>query len=144
MIAGAVNKLEMLSDKILRLRFTDAVLPEWVLYWLRAESGRGEIQRLSTGNQESMRNIGQDQIPDRFELKCHPYRIKKVLWRKWSADFRSTEELTNEVEANLKRVERLRWGVSKNGVLRNTEGWWNICPNFPTNEAEARAKWTAI
>src|SRR5262249_29885154 len=47
-IAGAVNKHVMLSDKILRLRFTDAVLPEWVLYWLRAESGRGEIQRLST------------------------------------------------------------------------------------------------
>ncbi len=51
----------MLSDKILRLTF-HSVHPRWVLYVLRSLWGRAEIERLATGNQESMRNIGQDRI----------------------------------------------------------------------------------
>lgn len=57
-IAQKVNRKIMLSDKILRFHFSDMTLPQWVLYWLRSDIGRKEIQRLSTGNQESMRNIG--------------------------------------------------------------------------------------
>jgi type I restriction enzyme S subunit len=51
----------MLSDKILRLK-TIGLPTEWLLYVLRSSWGRFEIERLATGNQESMRNIGQDRI----------------------------------------------------------------------------------
>jgi type I restriction enzyme S subunit len=61
-IAGATSRRLMLSDKILRFRFTGEVEPKWVLHWLRSKQGRSEIERLSSGNQESMRNIGQERI----------------------------------------------------------------------------------
>jgi len=61
-VVGAVSGRLMLSDKILRLRFAEDVDPSWVLYVLRSSWGRAEIERLATGNQESMRNIGQDRI----------------------------------------------------------------------------------
>jgi type I restriction enzyme, S subunit len=61
-IAEAVSRRLMLSDKILRFRFTEQVYPKWVLYWLRSKQGRADIERLSSGNQESMRNIGQERI----------------------------------------------------------------------------------
>lgn len=52
-IAKKVSKNVMLSDKILRLTFNDKALPSWVLHYLRSEGGRAEIERYSTGNQES-------------------------------------------------------------------------------------------
>lgn len=60
-IVRSVSKRLMLSDKILRLRLS-GINAKWVLYALRTQHGRQEIERLATGNQESMRNIGQDRI----------------------------------------------------------------------------------
>ena len=60
-IAGPVNRKLMLSDKI--LRFTIVGVPKaWLLHYLKSVYGRRETERLATGNQESMRNIGQDRI----------------------------------------------------------------------------------
>ena len=61
-IAEGITRDIMLSDKILRLTFAHEVNPEWVLWSLRSKNGRSEIERLATGNQQSMRNIGQDRI----------------------------------------------------------------------------------
>jgi restriction endonuclease S subunit len=61
-IASKVTRNVMLSDKILRLTFDETVDPRWVLWSLRSARGRAEIERLATGNQESMRNIGQERI----------------------------------------------------------------------------------
>lgn len=57
-----VSKNLMLSDKILRFHFKDSVIPKYVMYYLRTHEGKKQIQEFSTGNQESMRNIGQDRI----------------------------------------------------------------------------------
>lgn len=57
-IVDRVTRDVMLSDKILRF----SVRPgwaRWLLWALRSSYGRAEIERLATGNQESMRNIGQ-------------------------------------------------------------------------------------
>lgn len=61
-IAKQVNLRVMLSDKILRLNFANAALKPWALYFLRSQDGRAQIEALSTGNQESMRNIGQERL----------------------------------------------------------------------------------
>lgn len=61
-IAKSVTKRIMLSDKILRFIFVRDELAVWLLTLLRSELGRYHIERFSTGNQESMRNIGQERI----------------------------------------------------------------------------------
>lgn len=56
-IVKNINLNLMLSDKILRFHLIGASAA-WLLYVLRSAFGRSEIERLATGNQESMRNIG--------------------------------------------------------------------------------------
>jgi type I restriction enzyme, S subunit len=61
-IARQVTLPLMLSDKILRLKLARDSMKRWVLYLLRSDQGRRQIEALSSGNQESMRNIGQERI----------------------------------------------------------------------------------
>lgn len=61
-IAQNVTKRVMLSDKILRLILVKDELKTWLLTLLRSELGRKYIEQLASGNQESMRNIGQKQL----------------------------------------------------------------------------------
>ena len=61
-IAREVRQRTMLSDKILRFHFSRDEMKPWVLHLLRSAAGRKQIEALSTGNQESMRNIGQERI----------------------------------------------------------------------------------
>lgn len=57
-IVEQVNRPVYLSDKILRL-VMDNDIKKWMLFWLRSEAGRTQIESLSSGNQLSMRNISQ-------------------------------------------------------------------------------------
>ena len=52
---------DSVSDKVLRLRF-NLPIERWVLYFLRSEDGRRQIEELATGNQLSMRNISQSTL----------------------------------------------------------------------------------
>lgn len=61
-IVRRVTQPVMLSDKILRLHFAEDALKPWVLQYLRSAAGRQQIEQLASGNQESMRNIGQDRL----------------------------------------------------------------------------------
>jgi len=119
-IASTVTLKLMLSDKILRFRFAESVMPQWVLYWLRSEFGRSEIQRLSTGNQESMRNIGQDrirQISIAVPSLDEQQRIVAEAERRLSV----VEELEAVVKANLQRGTRLRQSILQRAF--NCELW---------------------
>ena len=109
-IATSVTLRVMLSDKILRLLFKNEILTRWALYWLRAESGRREIERLSTGNQMSMRNIGQDrirQIALRLPSLPEQHRIVAEVDRRLSV----LDELEALVSANLQRATHLRQSI---------------------------------
>lgn len=61
-IAKHATKRVMLSDKILRLILVEDALKEWLLAALRSELGRKYIEAFASGNQESMRNIGQERL----------------------------------------------------------------------------------
>ena len=61
-IAKTVSLKVMLSDKILRLVLVQDGLKPWLLYLLRSKIGRSQIELLATGNQESMKNIGQERL----------------------------------------------------------------------------------
>ncbi len=109
-IAHKVTRKVMLSDKILRFCLSDAVLPEWVLYWLRSDFGRKEIQRLATGNQESMRNIGQDRIRQ-IAFAIPPLSAQNAVVAEVERRLSLVRELESEIDTNLKRGERLRQSV---------------------------------
>jgi len=57
-IVEQVTRPVYLSDKVLRLVMNDAD-KKWLLFWLRSEKGRSQIERLASGNQLSMRNLTQ-------------------------------------------------------------------------------------
>jgi type I restriction enzyme S subunit len=100
----------MLSDKTLRLRINPSVSPAWLQCCLRSKFGRAEIERLATGNQESMRNIGQERIRQiRIPLPplAEQHRIVAEVDRRLSI----AREIEAEVDANLKRSQALRRAV---------------------------------
>jgi type I restriction enzyme, S subunit len=109
-IAQKVTLQVMLSDKILRFRFSSAVNPSWVLYWLRSDFGRSEIERLATGNQESMRNIGQERIRQ-IAIKLPPLAEQTRIVAEVERRLSVVEELEAVVSANLQRAGRLRQSI---------------------------------
>ncbi len=109
-IVNVITKRLMLSDKTLRLRISALIPQHWVLVLLRSRFGRNEVERLATGNQESMRNIGQERIrqirlpiPSIAELN----RILMEVERRLSM-IRNAEA---QAEVNLRRAERMRLAI---------------------------------
>jgi type I restriction enzyme S subunit len=60
-IVHEVNRALYLSDKVLRLLMPEEWKP-WLLMCLRSNSGRDQIETLSSGNQLSMRNLSQKSL----------------------------------------------------------------------------------
>lgn len=110
-IAKHVTRRVMLSDKILRFYFVE-VPPRWVLFALRTRLGRNEIERLSTGNQESMRNIGQERIR-RIRIFLPPVQEIQQIVSELERRFSVTDELEKVLNQNLKRAEKLRQSILK-------------------------------
>lgn len=52
----------LLSDKSLRLVPAPGVEPKWLMYALRSEVARAQIEEMATGTKDSMRNISQDKL----------------------------------------------------------------------------------
>lgn len=122
-IAGAPSRRLMLSDKILRFRFTDEVEPKWVLHWLRSKQGRSEIERLSSGNQESMRNIGQERIRA-IALPLPPLSDQRRIVAEIEKQFTRLEAgvaALLRVKANLKRYRAAVLAAACEGRLVPTE-----------------------
>lgn len=121
-IAHRVTKRIMLSDKILRFHFR-GVEPAWVLYFLRSLRGRRQIEALATGNQESMRNIGQERIrsialplPAEQEQRVVLDEVEKQLSR-----VQAGVVALERVQANLKRYRTSVLKAACEGRLVPTE-----------------------
>ena len=121
-LVSATRKRLLLSDKILRLVMPDGLKP-WLLWFLRSADGRRQIEALSTGNQESMRNIGQERIGQiEVPLPAEP-TMQRIVSR--------IEELFSEIdegERALQRVgrlvERYRQSVLKAAVTGELTREW--------------------
>ncbi len=110
-IVKKINKTIMLSDKTLRIHFTN-ILEKYVLYYLRSLDGRKQIMDKSSGNQESMRNIGQERIKDIDIPICSPAeqtQIVAILESKLTA----CDQLAAELAKQLKQAELLKQAVLK-------------------------------
>lgn len=106
-IVGKVTKQLMLSDKTLRFELNSRVLPAWLQICLRCKFGRDEIERLATGNQESMRNIGQDRIRQ-IRMPLPPLAEQVRIVAEVDRHLSIAREVEAEVDTNLKRAQALR------------------------------------
>ncbi len=102
----------MLSDKILRFKFTEHVVKEYVLYFLRSKIGRRQIEGLSTGNQDSMRNIGQAQIKMIQMPYCNLEEQKQIV-NEINDRFSITEKMEESINQSLQQAEVMRQSILK-------------------------------
>lgn len=112
----------MLSDKTLRINFRN-MNPKWCLWFLRSHIGRAEIQRLATGNQDSMRNIGQERIRSigtPVAPSAEQDRVVRALESHLSR-LDAAEAGLKRVQANLKRYRASVLKAAVEGRLVTTE-----------------------
>jgi type I restriction enzyme S subunit len=109
-IVGKTKKRLMLSDKTLRFDICQQVLPEWLQICLRCKFGRDEIERLATGNQVSMRNIGQERIRQ-IRIPLPPLAEQARIVAEVDRHLCIAREVEAEVDANLQRAQALRQSV---------------------------------
>lgn len=107
-----VSKNLMLSDKILRFHFKDGVIPKYVMYYLRTHEGKKQIQEFSTGNQESMRNIGQDRIK-RITVPMCSTVIQDGVVHEIEARLSVCDSIEKTVDTALQQAEAMRQSVLK-------------------------------
>jgi type I restriction enzyme S subunit len=99
----AISKTLLLSDKTLRLRFDESLLDDnYSLYFLKSQSGRRQIQKNSSGNQESMRNIGQEGIR-RIEIPLPFSRTEQLL-------------VVSEIESRLSVCDKMEESITQSLV----------------------------
>lgn len=110
-IAKKITKKIMLSDKTLRIVF-EGFQQEYFLQYLRSRIGRNQIMRLSTGNQESMRNIGQDRIRSIAVPICSREEAEAVI-EILAARLSEVDQLDQTITTSLQQAEALRQSILK-------------------------------
>jgi type I restriction enzyme S subunit len=110
-IVKRVTQRIMLSDKTLRLSI-EGIPPEYLLYYLRSRQGRREIMARSTGNQESMRNIGQDRIRSIIVPVCSPAEAVKIV-ELLETHLPAIVAEEADIDVNLQKAEALRQSILK-------------------------------
>ena len=110
-IARKVTKKIMLSDKTLRIRF-DGFSQEYFLQYLGSRIGRKQIMLLSTGNQESMRNIGQERIRSITIPICSAIEADAVI-EILAAKLSEVDQLELTLTTSLQQAEALRQSILK-------------------------------
>lgn len=102
----------MLSDKVLRLVISDNADSDFILYSLRTSKSRTQIQNMSTGNQDSMRNIGQDRIK-KIEIPLPPLSDQQRIVNEIESRLSQATASETYIENALQQAEALRQSILK-------------------------------
>ncbi len=149
-IAQHVDLRVMLSDKILRFCFADARMKPWVLQLLRSHQGRAQIESLASGNQDSMRNIGQERI-GQIEVPLPPAAEQTRIVAKLEELLSGLDAGVAELKAAQKKLGQYRHSLLKAAVEGALTAEWRA-QHTPTETGaqlleriltERRARWEA-
>ncbi len=105
-IVKKISNIVMLSDKTLRISMK-GIFKEFALHYLRSFTGRKEIMTRSTGNQDSMRNIGQDRIKSIYIPICSMEEITELC-----------NLLNKKINIINKQIRNIDSQISKSHSLR--------------------------
>lgn len=111
-IVNKIDKTLMLSDKILRFTFSKEISKDFVLYYLRSRKGRKQIETLSTGNQDSMRNIGQEKIRQIKFPFCQLEEQHQIV-QEIESRLSVADKMEESISASLQQAEALRQSILK-------------------------------
>lgn len=128
-VVRRVTQNVMLSDKTLRVKFRSGN-KEFFLNYLRSQQGRREIMKRSTGNQESMRNIGQDRIKSIVVPCCSPEEAAVVV-SEVERRLENVKVLTTAIDTELARADMLRQSILKKAFSGQ------LVPQDPNDEPAA-------
>jgi type I restriction enzyme S subunit len=121
-IVHETSKRLLLSDKILRFVFA-ADFRKWLNWLFKSNIGRSQIEALSTGNQESMRNIGQRRI-GQICVPIAPTKEMNRIISKIDELFSRIDEGERALARVQKLVERYRQSVLKAAVTGELTRDW--------------------
>lgn len=137
-IVHEVTKNLMLSDKVLRLVMQEENKP-WVSIFLRSKRGRMEIESRSTGNQVSMRNIGQKALLD-IDLTKPPAKEQAEIVRRVEELFTYADHVEIKATAALERVNNLTQSILAKAFRGElTADWRAANPKLISNDNSAKA-----
>ncbi|MES2621353.1 MAG: restriction endonuclease subunit S [Bacteroidota bacterium] len=111
-LVNSIERKLMLSDKTLRFEFTSDVLKPYILYYLRSRKGRREIQRLSSGNQVSMRNIGQARIKE-IEFPLPSLKEQQAIVEELESKLTVCDKIEETISNSLQQAETLKQSILK-------------------------------
>ncbi len=134
-IAKQVSLRVMLSDKILRFRFARESMNLWVLHLLQSTQGRLQIEALASGNQESMRNIGQGSI-GQIGVPLPPAAEQTRIVAKLEELLSDLDAGVAELKAAQKKLAQYRQSLLKAAVEGALTADWRQTHASPTVRAE--------
>ncbi|EBE4780878.1 hypothetical protein FHK17_15890 [Salmonella enterica] len=137
-IVKKVTKNLMLSDKVLRLVMADNDKP-WVNIFLRSCYGRREIEFRSTGNQLSMRNIGQKALLE-IPMPKPSIEERHEIVRRVEQLFAWADTIEKQVNNALTRVNNLTQSILAKAFRGElTAQWRSENPDLISGENSAAA-----
>jgi type I restriction enzyme S subunit len=137
-IVHKTTKNLMLSDKVLRLVMSDEDKP-WVSIFLKSQAGRQEIETRSTGNQMSMRNIGQKALLD-IDIPKAPDKEQTEIVRRVEELFTYADTIEQKAAAALERVNNLTQSILAKAFRGElTADWRAANPELISGDNSAEA-----
>lgn len=110
-VVKQVTNSVMLSDKTLRIKMKKIYKP-FLKNYLRSFTGRKEIMSRSTGNQDSMRNIGQDRIKSICIPICSIEEISE-LNQILDSKIATIDKQIKDIDSQLLKSKSLRQAILK-------------------------------
>lgn len=109
-IVGKIGRRLMLSDKILKLSFNQLVEPFYILYFTRSDFYRQQVEQLASGNQESMRNISQNNMK-MIEFPIPSIPEQQEIIRTLNNVLAKEQQAKNTAEAVLRKIDLMKKSI---------------------------------